>query len=152
MRWEDKTLSEATPAEVLGWCKLRTDVFFLEQRITEEEIDAADWDPRTRHIWALDGETTVGYVRVVTTEKPDPRDQSVATSIGRLVVATEYRGSGIARELMRRAIDSAGDSAIVLHAQTYIEDFYASLGFESFGDTFDEAGIPHIRMVRAGRS
>ena len=40
MRWEDKTLSECTASEALEFAKLRTDIYFLEQSITEEEIDA----------------------------------------------------------------------------------------------------------------
>ena len=151
VRWEQGTLSECTPSEVLEWCKLRTDVFFLEQHITEEEIDADDFDPRTVHLWARSGSDMVGYVRVVTRDNPDPDDQGVATSIGRLVVAKSHRGAGIARGLMERAIELAGTGPIVLHAQTYIQDFYAKLGFEPYGEVFDEAGIWHIRMLRPGQ-
>ncbi len=35
-----------------------------------------------------------------------------------------------------------------LHAQTYLEDFYAGYGFVREGDVFDECGIPHILMTR----
>lgn len=148
LRWEHKTLDQCTPGDVLAFAKLRTDVFFLEQHITEEEIDRFDFDPDTAHLWCVDGDRVVGYVRVVHNDQPAPEDQGVPISIGRLVVDAHYRGAGIARGLMTRAIDHIGPSPVVLHAQTYIHDFYASLGFEPFGDVFDEAGIEHIRMIR----
>lgn len=148
MTWEAKTLDSCTAWDVLSWCKLRTDVFFLEQHITEEEIDSCDFDPRTWHVWARHGEHTVGYVRVVTRDHPEPADRGVATSIGRLVVARSHRGQGLARDLMLRALNVAGNGPIVLHAQTYIQHFYSQLGFEAFGEQFDEAGIWHIRMLR----
>ena len=148
MRWEDKTLSECTASEALEFAKLRTDIYFLEQSITEEEIDAWDFHPHTRHIWVRDGDKVVGYVRVVHADEAPSDDRGVTTSIGRLVVHADYRGRGFARQLMERAIAAAGPGPIVLHAQTYIESLYASLGFVAFGEVFDEAGIEHIRMLR----
>jgi len=132
----------------LSWCKLRTDVFFLEQHITEEEIDQADFDPATEHIWCRDGMTTLGYVRVVRQNPPGAGDHGITTSIGRLVVHEDFRRQRLAAELMRRAVEACGGVDVIVHAQTYIQGFYAGLGFDPVGDEFDEAGITHIRMVR----
>ena len=148
MRWENKTLSECSPAEALEFAKLRTDIYFLEQSITEEEIDQWDFHPRTRHMWVRDEDEMVGYVRVVHADTAPAEDRGVTTSIGRLVVHADYRGRGLARGLVERAIAAAGAGPIVLHAQTYIQPLYASVGFEPFGEVFDEAGIEHIRMLR----
>ncbi|MEX2441717.1 MAG: GNAT family N-acetyltransferase [Pontimonas sp.] len=148
LRWEHKTLDRCAPSEVLAFAKLRTDVFFLEQHITEEEIDRFDFELHTQHLWCVDGAQVVGYVRVVQHNPAKPEDRGVATSIGRLVVDVRYRGSGIARGLMTRALAHIGHAPVVIHAQSYIHTFYASLGFEPFGDVFDEAGIEHIRMLR----
>jgi ElaA protein len=151
LRWENKALEQCTPGEVLAFSKLRTDVFFLEQHITEEEIDRFDFDHHTRHIWCVEDDRVIGYVRVVRNDEPATEDLGVTTSIGRLVVDAHYRGAGIARGLMTRAIDHVDPAPVVLHAQTYIQDFYASLGFEPFGDVFDEAGIDHVRMIRPAK-
>ncbi|MEM1271210.1 MAG: GNAT family N-acetyltransferase, partial [Bacteroidota bacterium] len=35
-----------------------------------------------------------------------------------------------------------------LHAQAHLEALYTSLGFTRTGNLFDEAGIPHVTMVR----
>ena len=148
LRWEEATLSQCTPRDVLDFAKLRTDVFFLEQHINEEEIDTWDADEQTVHLWVRDGETMVGYARIVTRDDPADDDRGVRVSLGRLVVDPAYRSRGIARGLMERALEITGSEPVVLHAQTYIQDFYASLGFEPFGEAFDEAGIDHIRMLR----
>lgn len=149
--WEHKRIDQCTPDDVLAFCKLRTDVFFLEQAITEEEIDSHDFDPATEHLWCRLGQLAVGYVRVVRQEPAPADDHGISTSIGRLVVHADYRRQGIARELMDRAIEACGRDDVILHAQTYIQDFYTDCGFQPVGEVFEEAGIPHIRMVkRAG--
>ncbi|WP_181784366.1 GNAT family N-acetyltransferase, partial [Pseudonocardia pini] len=38
----------------------------------------------------------------------------------------------------------------VLDAQTSARGLYERFGFEATGAEFDEDGIPHVRMVRAG--
>jgi ElaA protein len=45
-----------------------------------------------------------------------------------------------------------GKGDIRIGAQTYALPFYASLGFVSDGDVYDEDGIEHVEMVRAGGS
>ena len=151
MTWETKTWSQMTADDVFAVMKLRTDVFFLEQQITEEELDSDDKNPHTIHIWA---ETMPGvaaaYVRVVRKSPPPSEDLGVALSIGRLVVDRESRGSGLGHELMRRALAHCADEPVILHAQAWVEGLYHQHGFVTVGEPFDEAGIVHLRMVRWG--
>jgi ElaA protein len=44
-----------------------------------------------------------------------------------------------------------GDGALLLHSQSYVAPLYAKFGFEAFGDEYQEAGIAHRSMYRAGR-
>jgi len=37
---------------------------------------------------------------------------------------------------------------VLLHAQLSAAPFYARAGFSQRGPIFDEAGIPHVEMVR----
>jgi len=150
--WEHKRIEQCTPEEVLSFCKLRTDVFFLEQAITEEEIDSHDSAQTTDHIWCHTGGKTVGYVRVVRQDPAPADDLGIGTSIGRLAVHKDYRRQGIARELMDRAVTACGAGDSILHAQEYLHDFYHDCGFQSVGPVFEEAGIPHIRMVKRAES
>ena len=151
MSWETKVWAEMSADDVFGVMKLRTDVFFLEQRITEEELDAADRFPDTVHIWA-EGSSgdAVAYVRVVRHDPPAADDHDIGLSIGRLVVAPTHRGKGVGHELMRRALALCGDEPVVLHAQAWVASLYTAHGFEVVGQPFDEAGIVHYRMIRAG--
>jgi len=143
-----KTWGEFEPDEVFEMAVLRSEVFFLEQKITEEEFDRFDRDPRTRHLWFADERGMVGYLRIVHDQEAAPRHEGIPDSLGRMVVRQDARGSGVAGRLMQAALDIAGDSPLYLHAQTYVTELYARFGFEARGDVFDEAGIPHILMIR----
>ena len=59
----DRAWSELTPDEVYSFLKLRTDVFFLEQKIDETELDDRDQEPETRHYWIADDRGTAAYLR-----------------------------------------------------------------------------------------
>ena len=150
VRWEDKLWAECTPDDVFDWAKLRTDIFFLEQHIDEEELDAWDRHPKTRHVFATDHRGAVAYCRLVRNDSPDPADDGISQSIGRVVVRSDYRGKGLGHELLRRVLRHVGEEPVVLHAQEWVMSLYAAHGFEPFGEAFDEAGIPHRRMRRPG--
>ena len=69
--------------------------------------------------------------------------------IERLAVLSIARGQGIGKRLMQKAIELAIEKKIqevVIHAQEYIKVLYQQLGFIQEGETFDEAGIPHVKM------
>lgn len=138
---------ELGTAELYSILKLRTDVFFLEQKITEEELDHRDLEPTTLHVWlAADDGTVVAYLRVIEDAEPEYRDARHLP--GRVVVHPRYRGAGLARILMATVIERYGALPMLLHAQSYIVPLYAAFGFEAVGDEFQEAGIPHRTMYR----
>jgi YbgC/YbaW family acyl-CoA thioester hydrolase len=71
--------------------------------------------------------------------------------IGRLAVVREMRGSRVGRSVLEALMRSArerGDHEVLLHAQMSAAPFYLRAGFVERGPAFDEAGIPHIEMVR----
>lgn len=146
--WEVKRFVECSADDVFEFAKLRTDVFFLEQHCDEEELDAFDRDPETIHLFARVNGEMVGYARVVFRSEPDPLDEGITTSIGRVVVAASARGHGIAQGLMQQALSLVPTRDVVVHAQSYVAGLYASCGFDTFGEPFVEAGIPHLRMKR----
>ena len=43
----------------------------------------------------------------------------------------------------------AGFHAYMMHAQAHLERFYTTLGFTATDHRFEEAGIPHVQMVRS---
>jgi ElaA protein len=143
-----KTWSEFTPDDVFEMAVLRSEVFFLEQKITEEEFDVADRDPSTTHLWASDDRGMTSYLRIVDSPASADTHEGIAQSLGRMVVRADARGQGLAERLMTKALDIAGENPLYLHAQDYVTGLYEKFGFEARGELFMEAGIPHRLMVR----
>jgi predicted GNAT family N-acyltransferase len=72
--------------------------------------------------------------------------------IGRMAVARSMRGSGVGRgvlDALMKAAREGGFREAVLHAQMSAAPFYARAGFVERGPVFEEAGIPHVEMVRS---
>ncbi len=71
--------------------------------------------------------------------------------LGRVAVREQWRGRGIAHGMVGVLMQEAarlGVTKLKLHAQVYLEDFYAGYGFTRQGGVFDECGIDHILMTR----
>jgi ElaA protein len=144
-----KTWGELTTDELYAFMKLRTDVFFVEQRVDEEELDNRDQETATEHLWIADDRGTAAYLRVLLDPRPSHRD--ARRLIGRVVVRADRRGEGLAQTLMREVLATYGAEPMLLHAQEYVAPLYRKFGFEPFGESYLEAGISHITMYRAGR-
>jgi YbgC/YbaW family acyl-CoA thioester hydrolase len=127
--------------------RLRTEVFVNEQRIPAEmEWDEADAD-------AVHAVATNRLGQAIACGRLLKAGPGVAR-IGRMAVRRMLRGSGIGRQVLDRLVEEArlrGDHEVVLHAQRSAEAFYRGLGFAPRGLEFEEAGIPHIEMVRGLR-
>jgi len=144
LRWRDAAFAELTVAELHAIYALRARVFVVEQACAYQDVD--DHDLTARHLWAEADGRIVAYLRIV------PAGAKYAEqSIGRVVTAPEARGTGLGRELMRRGLALAGDAPLRIGAQAHLERFYSELGFVRASDVYDEDGIPHIEMTRAGR-
>lgn len=120
---------------------IRTRVFVREQKVPEEiEIDSDD--DQALHLLAYVSGKAVGTARIVI--------QNGSAKIGRMAVLKKYRRKRIGTKLLKRAILSARKSAatkIYLHAQVPVIEFYRAMGFRCVGRGFDEAGIPHRKMI-----
>jgi predicted GNAT family N-acyltransferase len=67
-----------------------------------------------------------------------------------MAVLKSYRHAGVGKKLLQRAIAAAeelGGGYIYLHAQVAVMGFYEIFGFRVTGHVFNEAGIPHRKMV-----
>jgi YbgC/YbaW family acyl-CoA thioester hydrolase len=124
---------------------IRTAVFVEEQQIPAE----MEWDD-------ADGDCihAVAYNRFGTPLATGRLLEHVpgVAKIGRMAVAQSMRGSRVGRavlDALMKAARDRGDHEAVLHAQVSASPFYARSGFTPRGTEFDEAGIPHIEMMRA---
>ena len=74
------------------------------------------------------------------------------SKIGRMAVVATMRGSRVGRAVLDALMQAArerGDRQVLLHAQSSAAGFYRRAGFEAQGAEFEEAGIPHLAMVKA---
>jgi ElaA protein len=120
--------------------QLREEVFVVEQACAYPELDGRDLEPGTRHVWVAEGDRPVAYLRLL--------EDGHVVRIGRVLVAADRRGRGIAEALMHAALGLVGDRASHLDAQSYLAGWYARFGYEASGPEFVEDGIPHVPMRR----
>lgn len=119
---------------------LRTAVFVVEQGVPIElEHDEFDQDAWHALVTQADG-------RAIATGRllPDGR-------VGRLAVVADRRSCGVGKRVLQALMDKAADAGIkrlYLHARVEAAGFYQSFGFAARGDVFEEAGSPHLEMVR----
>jgi predicted GNAT family N-acyltransferase len=127
-------------------------VVFVDEQDVDEALEWDDWDDdaATTHLVAYDRERGAGTYPVGAA-RLRPKDASVGDvgKVERVAVRDPYRGTGIGRALMD-VLESVGRDRgferFLLHSQTQAAGFYERLGYERFGDEFDEAGIPHVKM------
>jgi len=130
-----QSLDAATAYDV--W-RLRQQVFVVEQACAYPDLDGRDDEPDTRHVLLRDGTRLVGYARVL--------DDGETWRIGRVALAEEARGRGLAGPLMETALKVCVDRDVVLDAQTPLTGWYESMGFVVTGEEFLDDGIPHLPM------
>ncbi|PSF37645.1 GNAT family N-acetyltransferase [Aphanothece hegewaldii CCALA 016] len=120
-------------------------IVFQDEQGVNPELEFDGLDESAVHLLAyLDGEP-VGTARI---RKLEPQ----TAKIERVAVLSSARGFGIGTELVKTALELISRNKnylkVVVNAQEYIKKLYEKLGFQSVGEPFDEAGIPHIKMIK----
>jgi predicted GNAT family N-acyltransferase len=131
-------------ADMQGALAVRMRVFCEEQGVSvEEELDGRD--DEAQHLVAVaPGGEVVGTLRLLFSED--------AVKVGRVAVERAWRGSGIAGRMLEMALEEStrrGAGLARLASQVEVIELYRQAGFEVSSDVFEEAGIPHVWMVRA---
>lgn len=138
------SFAELEPATAYALWRLRQQVFVVEQACPYPDLDGRDTEPATRHLLLEQGAALIGCLRLL--------DDGDAARIGRVVVAPAARGQGFADLLMREALQLIGERRARLDAQVGLAEWYAGFGFAATGPAYDEDGIMHLPMERAGRT
>lgn len=119
---------------------VRREVFIEEQQVPED-LERDGLDPACVHALAEDeAGNPIGTGRLL----PDGH-------IGRMAVLKPWRGRSVGAALLLHLLQCArerGMTNVVLNAQISAVGFYERYGFTAEGETFTDAGIPHVRMVR----
>jgi predicted GNAT family N-acyltransferase len=132
-----------TPADLLKVMVVRGIVFHDEQGVSwDDEFDADD-AVAVHVVGEADGQPAASG-RLLLLE-------GGWAKLGRIAVREQWRGRGYAHGMVGVLLQEAerrGATKLKLHAQVYLEDFYAGYGFARRGGVFDECGIDHILMTR----
>ena len=145
MKFSIKSFDKLTARELYEIGKIRQEVFVVEQNCPYLDFDEKDFD--SLHVYSKDEDTDkiICYARVLA-----PGLSYDTASIGRVMVLSNYRKYGYARKLVLQCIKKKknimGKNEITIGAQSYLKDFYSSVGFTAVSDVYDEDGIPHIDM------
>jgi ElaA protein len=126
----------------------RQQVFCIEQQCIY--LDADGLDERSHHLaaWSPGQRMPLAYARVVA-----PGEKYAEPSIGRVITTAAGRGTGLGRELVRRAVAHTlrtyPSQGVRISAQAHLDRFYGSFGFVAVGTPYMEDGIPHLEMLIA---
>jgi predicted GNAT family N-acyltransferase len=125
------------------------EVVFIEEAAIPLDIERDDLDVTAFHVLAVLGGHAIGTGRLVQSDEVPPGETGSWNRIGRMAVLAKHRKAGAGRAILEVLEARAhGNKArgIVLHAQVHAQKFYERLGYAAFGEVFQEAGIPHVRM------
>ena len=144
MEWYLKKFNQLTLNELYGILKLRSEVFVVEQDCVYQDLD--DKDQLSYHLFLENDGEAVAVSRII------PENVSYEEmSIGRVVVKENFRGQGLSKIMMKKAIDfivdDLGKSEIRLSGQAYLIDFYTNLGFKKVSDMYMEDNIEHFEFL-----
>ena len=140
-----KSFYDLTKDELYNILRLRSEVFIVEQNCVYQDIDQKDQS--ALHVFLKKNNQIIAYTRIF-----KPNDYFKYSSIGRVVVIKNKRGSKIGSQIMNFSIkkieEKFNEKKIKISAQKYLINFYEKLGFSVIGDEYLEDGIPHIAMIK----
>lgn len=144
MQWiHARSMADLSAFDLYQMLKLRQDIFIIEQECIYDDID--NIDPICEHLLLKDGDLTIACTRIV-----PAGNKFDNPSIGRIAVQKNYRKRGIGKEMIQKALEilsTKNAEIVIIEAQSYLLDFYKSLGFQKVSDRYLVDGIPHIKMI-----
>ena len=145
MTWKWKTFAELSNNELYQILRSRQEVFTIEQQCIYQDLD--DMDQHSLHLLGYkEQDNLIAYLRIV-----EPGRKYAEPSIGRVLTRLSVRGAGLGRELVAEGVRKTKrhypGTGIRISAQLQLQDFYASAGFISVGESYIEDGMPHIEMT-----
>ena len=139
MNFVAKSFNELSNREVYEILKARAKVFMFEQKIWYLDMDNIDY--KSQHLFLEQNGEVMAYLRAFSGETEGE------IHIGRVLSVEHNKGLGTL--LMNNAFEFFKENnvkSIVLNSQITAVHFYKRLGFNTTGQEFIEAGIPHIKM------
>lgn|SRR5690606_19348553 len=121
----------------------------LRNRILLRPIGLRDgaWEMHDKESWhfvALENDRVIGCAVLVPLH-----DKPKHAQLMQMAVDTEFQGKGVGKLIVKEMICFASTNElqeISCHSRAKAVDFYAKLGFEVYGEVFEEVGVPHRHM------
>ena len=134
-----------TPMDMMNVLNIRNIVFVGEQNCPYDIEVVPSEEEEAKHFLIYYKETPVGTIRY--------RAMGDRTyKIERFAVLKEYREHGYGKDaflyLVAKLEENFNPCTIYFNAQYQLFDYYKALGFTEEGETFYEANIKHIKMVK----
>ena len=118
---------------------IRYEVFVVEQKVPES-LECDEHDEICQHVLLYKNNTAIGTGRLLEDGK-----------IGRVAVISVHRRKDYGKTIITKLEEMArasGHQLVYLYAQEKAISFYHKLGYESRGESFIDAGIDHIQMIK----
>jgi ElaA protein len=149
IEWQWCRFDELTPRQLYAIFAARESVFVVEQACAYQDIDGLDF--QAHHLIAWSGtaseKSVAAYLRVFA-----PGAKFREPAIGRVLTTQAFRGTGLGRKLMQTALEHIEHlypgQGVRISAQTYLDVFYRSFGFEPCSAGYLEDGIAHVEMLK----
>jgi ElaA protein len=146
LQFQTKPFSELSTLELYQILRLRSEVFVVEQNCVYQDID--NKDQKAMHVLGFFNNDLVAYCRLF-----NAGDYFENASIGRVIVAQQFRDKKWGNNLMQTAINAVkqhyDQSQITISAQFYLQKFYESHGFVQTSEVYLEDDIEHIEMKKS---
>ncbi|MCX6666396.1 MAG: GNAT family N-acetyltransferase [Euryarchaeota archaeon] len=123
--------------------QIRTEVFVQEQQVPKD-LEFDDLDNDSNHLIAKLNQQPIGCARIRQIGKNKAK-------LERIAILKPYRNKGYGTDITNYCINfckTKHNTTLFLHAQTHVQKFYERFGFIEEGTIFQEAGIPHIKMIK----
>lgn len=134
-----------TPIDMMHVLDIRNKVFVIGQNCPYDIEVVPSEEKEAKHFLIFYKETPVGTIRYRQTGDREFK-------LERFAVLEEYRGHGYGREafsyLVNKLEEDYNPCTIWFNAQYHLLDYYQKLGFTPVGETFMEANIKHIKMIK----
>lgn len=134
--------SELTTEQNRIVLSLRQNIFFHEREFEEKDRDAL-------HLLGMENGFLVAYLRLFPNSNLEKN-----MVFGRLATDKSVRNRGYGtksmEELLAYCTIHFPGIPIKCSARIYLVKFYAKFGFKECGAIYEEYGLPHIMMLRAG--
>ncbi|CAK1236312.1 GNAT family (ElaA) [Fructobacillus cardui] len=139
--WHIKTFDELSNREIWAMYGARIAVFVVDQHSEYQDVD--EQDLTALHVFYEEDGELLAYARVF------EKDQDTVT-FGRVLTVQKVRGKGFGKALVQQLMDVMAtrfdQEKIEIEAQEHAIGLYERFGFEAYGDTFLDAGVPHKMM------